>query len=172
MLAIVGALLVTGGPRLGRIVRILGHDGDVQALVLGVAAARRRAILERREVLLCPRADVRPGRGTGTGTGDPCGRDWRAGVQIVAADGTVRWRSEPLGSSVSVRWRGFGSRRRLRWDPTGILRRQAGAFHVCAPEPGREARVVVSAVGRVRVERRRPGDPPLANARGRPLRCP
>jgi Tfp pilus assembly protein FimT len=166
VLAALAILTALGAPRLGALVRALDHDADVQTLVLALAVARRSAILGRHEVLLCPRP------GPGTPPDEPCGRNWRAGVRVLRPDGSVLWRSGTLEGSASVRWRGFGSPTRLRWTVLGILRRQAGAFHLCARAPGREARIVLSAVGRVRVERRHPGGPPLRNGRGRELACP
>lgn len=168
VLAIVAVLAAAGTPPLARLLQALDHDADVQALVLALALARRTAVLERSEVTVCP---ARP-RGEAVGPGmHPCGRDWNDGVLVLGTDHAVRWHAPRPRGGASVRWRGFGSPTRLRWTPLGILRRQAGYFHLCGRAPGPEARIVLSAVGRVRVERRHPGGPPLQDGRGRALTC-
>lgn len=172
VMSLVAVLGVLGAPRLMALMDALRLETGMQTILTGLRVARLGAIHRRSGVSLCAAGEI-----------TPCGRDWRQGVivfvdrdldgRLNGADAPI-WRSPTLSGLGQAQLRIFGGRPVVRFRPDGRTRSGGGSFILCDRSGTRLARIVLNAVGRVRVERFGPGerDPDQAtDSRGRVYRC-
>jgi len=168
--AVMAVTVSVAVPAFERQARLAAAQVEVQKLLSVLVRARGEAVKRNRVVTLC-----------GSGDGVSCGGDWNRGW-LLFVDDDCNGRREPgehllaegaAGHGYRLRLAAFGSAKRLKFNPVGLVVGQNGTFRLC-PADGdvRYARaVVISRSGRMRVTRDLDGDGVPEGAGGKTLSC-
>ncbi|WP_161599026.1 GspH/FimT family pseudopilin [Aidingimonas lacisalsi] len=123
-------------------------DSDTMRLITALKQARNTAVTQHTSTTLCPSLDQ-----------VHCTDDWKAPLMLFASHGETGQR-EHSNNDIITSWqsgrattnyRGFGSRRYIRFTPWGATHSQNGTFTICSDAASKK--VILYKSGRSRTEK-------------------